>query len=87
LSEPRPYTGCSVSKEERLIHNEDNSHQIHSQETIKNANKTYFMLQNFFKNRNLSKKLKLILKNTTIDKTSTYASETWTLTKRERESN
>jgi hypothetical protein len=42
------------------------------------------MLQNFFKNRNISKKLKLSLKNTIIDKTLTYASETWTLTNRDR---
>jgi hypothetical protein len=42
------------------------------------------MLQNFFKNKNISKKIKLILKNTIIDKTLTYASETSTLTKRER---
>jgi hypothetical protein len=41
------------------------------------------MLQNFFKNKNISKKLKLILKNT-IDKTLTYALGTSTLTKRER---
>ena len=31
----------------------------------------------------MSKKLKLRLKNTIIDKTLTYASETWTLTKRD----
>ena len=37
----------------------------------------------FFKN-NVSKKLKLRLKNTMIDKTSTYAPETWTLTKTDR---
>jgi len=42
------------------------------------------MLQKFFKNKNISKKLKLTLKNTTIDKTLTHASETWTLTKRDR---
>jgi len=54
------------------------------QERIKNANKTYFVVQKFFKNKNVSKKLKLRLKNTTIDKTLTYASETWTLTKRDR---
>jgi hypothetical protein len=42
------------------------------------------MLQKFFKNKNISKKLKLRLKNTIIDKTLTYASETWTLTKRDR---
>jgi len=41
------------------------------------------MLQNFFKNKNISKKLKLRLKNTK-DKTLTYASEIWTLTKRDR---
>ena len=41
------------------------------------------MLQNFFENKNISKKLKLILKNT-IDKTLTYALETSTLTKRDR---
>ena len=63
--------------------NEDNNKQIDLQERIKNANKTYFMLQNFFKNKNISKKLKLRLKNTIIDKTLTYASETWTLTKRD----
>ena len=40
----------------------------------------------FFKNKNISKKLKLRLKNTIIlvDKMLTYASETWTLTKRDR---
>jgi hypothetical protein len=32
----------------------------------------------------ISKKLKLRLKNTIIDKTLTYASEIWTLTKRDR---
>jgi len=36
------------------------------------------MPQNFFSNKNISKKLKLRLKNTIIDKTLTYASETWT---------
>ena len=43
------------------------------------------MLYRIFKNKNTSKKLKLRLKNTIIDKTLTYASETWTLTKRDRE--
>jgi hypothetical protein len=42
------------------------------------------MLQNFFKNKNMSKKLKLILKNAIIGTTLTYASETLTLTKRGR---
>jgi hypothetical protein len=67
-----------------VILNEDNNNQIDLQERIKNTNKTYFMLQSFFKNKNISKKLKLRLKNTIIDKTLTYASETWTLTKRDR---
>jgi len=42
------------------------------------------MLQKFFRNKILSKKLELRLKNTIIDKTLTYASETWILTKRDR---
>jgi len=36
------------------------------------------MLQKFFRNKNISKKLKQ--KNTILDKTLTYASETWILT-------
>ena len=44
--------------------NEDNSNQIYFKERIKNANKTYFMLQKSFKNKNISKKLKLRLQNT-----------------------
>jgi hypothetical protein len=39
----------------------------------------------FFRNKNISKKLKLRLKNTIIDKTLTYALETWILTKGDRE--
>ena len=42
------------------------------------------MLQHLFKNKNLSKKLKLRLKNAIIDKMLPYASETWILTKRDR---
>jgi len=42
------------------------------------------MLQKLLKNKNISKKLKLRLKNTILDKTLTYASETWILTKRDR---
>jgi len=42
------------------------------------------MLRNFFKNKNISKKLTLRLNNTIIHKTLTYASETWILTKRDR---
>jgi hypothetical protein len=39
-----------------VILNEDNNHQTHLQERIKNASKTYFMLQNFSKIKT-SKKL------------------------------
>jgi hypothetical protein len=42
------------------------------------------MLQKFFRNENISKKLKLRPKNTIIDKTLTYSSETSKLTKRDR---
>jgi len=37
-----------------------------------------------FRNKNISKKLKLRLNNTTIDETLTYASETWILKTRDR---
>jgi hypothetical protein len=67
-----------------IVLNEDNNNQIDLQERMKNANKTYFMPQKFLKNKNISQKLKLRLNNTIIDKTLTYASETWTLTKRDR---
>jgi hypothetical protein len=67
-----------------VILNEDNNNQIDLQERMKNAKKTYFMLQKFFRNKNISNKLKLRLKNTVIDKMLTYASETWTITKRDR---
>ena len=36
-----------------VIINEDNKHQIDLQERIKTANKTYFMLQKFFGNKNI----------------------------------
>jgi len=42
------------------------------------------MLQKIFRIKNIPKKLKLRLKNTTTDKTLTYATETWILTKRDR---
>jgi hypothetical protein len=42
------------------------------------------MIQKFFKNKNTSKKLNVILKNTAIHKMLTHASKTWTLTKRDR---
>ena len=42
-----------------VILNDDNNNQIDLQERINNANKTYFMLQIFFKNKNISKKPKI----------------------------
>jgi hypothetical protein len=45
----------------------DNNGQTDLQERIKSANKTYFKLQRFFKNKNISKKLKLRLKNTNVN--------------------
>jgi hypothetical protein len=42
------------------------------------------MDKKFFKNKNIPKKLKLKQKNTTIDRTLTYTSETGTLTDRNR---
>ena len=42
------------------------------------------MEQKYFRNKNMSKKLKLRLKNTIVDKSLTYTSESWILTKRER---
>jgi hypothetical protein len=64
--------------------NEDNKNQTDLQERIKNANQTYFMLQKLFKNKDISKNLKLRLRNTILDKTLTYATETLTLIKRDR---
>jgi predicted small secreted protein len=42
------------------------------------------MLKFFFRNKNISKELKVRVENTIIDKTLTYASESWILTKRDR---
>jgi len=67
-----------------VIFNKDNNNQIDLQERINNANKNILCYKNIFKNKNIPKKLKLRLKNIIIDKTLTYASETWTLTKRDR---
>jgi hypothetical protein len=67
-----------------VILNEDNKGQADLQERINNANKTFVKLQLSFKNTNISKKLKLRLKNTIKDKTLTYASETRTRTARDR---
>jgi len=66
-----------------VILNAANNHQIDLQERIKNANKIYFVLQKIFKIIVYLKKIKLRLKKTIIDKTLTYASETWILTQRD----
>jgi len=66
-----------------VILNEDNNNQIDLQERIKMLTKHILCYNIFLKNKKLQKKLKLGLKNTTIDKTLTYASETWTLTMRD----
>jgi flagellar basal body L-ring protein FlgH len=66
------------------VDEDNNDNQTDWQERIKNANKTYFVLQTFFENKNLSKKPKLSLKNTTIDKTLTDATETGTDSNSER---
>ena len=42
-----------------VLLNEVNNHQIDLQERIKKANKTYLMLQQFFRNKNVSKKTKI----------------------------
>ena len=76
--------GLKIFKYLGVVLDEDNNNHIDLQERIKSANKTYFMLQKFFKNKNISKKLKLRLKNTTVDITLTYASETGTLTERQK---
>ena len=53
-------------------------------ERIKTANKTHFMLQKCFGNKNVSGKLKLILKKTITDKALTYTSEIRILKNRDR---
>jgi len=53
-----------------VILNEDNNNQIDLQERIKKVNKTLFVTK--LKKKNISKKLKLRLKNTIIDQTLTY---------------
>ena len=61
-----------------VILNKDSNNQM-----IKMLAKHILCYNNFFKNKNISKKLKLRLKNTILDKTLTYASESWTLIKRD----
>jgi hypothetical protein len=42
------------------------------------------LLKHFFGNKNIPKKIKLSLKDVIIQETLTYASETWTVTKRDK---
>jgi hypothetical protein len=60
-----------------IILNEDKSNQMDWRERITNANKTYCVLQKFVKNKNLPRKPKQRLNNTTTDKTLTYGSANW----------
>jgi hypothetical protein len=51
---------CKFERDKNLkylgvILNEDNNYQVDMQERIKNADKTYFMLQKCFKNKTISK--------------------------------
>ena len=50
-----------------VILNEDNKHQTDLQERIKMLTKHILCYRHFLKNKNVSKKLKLRLKNTIID--------------------
>jgi hypothetical protein len=61
-----------------------NKKDFEIQERIKNANKAYFMLQNIFKSKNISKNIKICIKNTVINKILSYGSESSSLTKKER---
>ena len=56
-----------------VIINEGNSNQMDLQGRINSANKTYVMLQEFLKNKTISKKLKLRLKNTITDRMLCFA--------------
>ena len=64
--------------------NEDKSTKYINEKESKQLKKHTPCYRNFFRNKNITRKLKLILKNTIIDKSLTYASETWILTKRDR---
>ena len=67
-----------------VILNEDNNNQQTCKKEQKMLKKHILCYNFFLKIKKTLKKLKLRLKNITIDKTLTYASETWTLTKRDR---
>ena len=68
-----------------VILNEDSNNQIDLQERKKMLTKHILYYKHFFfLNKNIPNKLQFRLKNTTIDKTLTYTSETGTLIKRGR---
>ena len=47
------FNDCKILNIQELLLNEDNNNQTDLQERIKNANKTYFMLQTLFKNEDM----------------------------------
>jgi len=57
---------------------------LHITITVQNDHFLGYFRTWHLRNKYISKKLKLRLKNTIIDKTLTYTSETWTLAKRDR---
>ena len=58
----------------------ENKKEFEIQERLKKANKTYFMLQNISKSKNI----KIHIKNSVINKILSYGSQAWSLTKKER---
>ena len=66
------------------IINENNKKEFEIQERLQNANKAYFMLQNILKSKNISKNIKIRIKNSVINKILSYGSEAWSLTQKER---
>ena len=65
--------------------NDDNNNQIGVKRKNKKILTKHILCYRNFLNINISKKLKLSLTNTIIDKMVTYESENWTLTKKDRE--
>ena len=90
------YLKCSVNKYSNLMGRNYHPCNVDKQEEdykiivcliflLSNINcQVTFAPRCILKSWNSPTKLKLILKNTTTDKTLTHASETWTLTKRDR---
>jgi len=74
-----PHIGCNKhrqsawGKKNLSIFSNKYPIKIHELKLIQYNVTSYFMLQKFFKNKNVSKKLKLRLKNTIIDKVLTHS--------------